>query len=67
MKESNVREVCSPVTVCGAIHAQFDNLIQLFRMGGKVPDTNYLFLGNYVDHGYDSVITMSLLLALKVS
>jgi diadenosine tetraphosphatase ApaH/serine/threonine PP2A family protein phosphatase len=41
-------------------------LQELFRIGGKPPDTNYLFMGDYVDRGYNSVETVSLLVALKV-
>lgn len=64
--ESNVKEVTCPVTVCGDIHGQFHDLIELFQIGGRVPDTNYLFMGDYVDRGYYSVETVSLLVALKV-
>ena len=45
MKESNVVHIQAPVTVVGDIHGQFFDMIEIFRIGGYCPDTNYLFLG----------------------
>ncbi|CAG8522700.1 11574_t:CDS:10 [Acaulospora colombiana] len=66
IEESNVQRVNVPVTVCGDIHGQFYDLKELFKVGGDCPETNYLFLGDFVDRGFFSVETFLLLLALKV-
>ncbi|ORX33488.1 Metallo-dependent phosphatase-like protein [Kockovaella imperatae] len=65
LEESNVHLVQSPVTVCGDIHGQFWDVLEIFRQGGEVPETNYIFMGDFVDRGYYSLETLSLLLALK--
>ena len=64
--EPNVQPISAPVTICGDIHGHFFDLIELFKIGGDSPHTNYLFLGNYIDNGYNSIECISLLLCLKV-
>lgn len=47
------------------------NILTLYlstlKVGGDVPETNYLFMGDFVDRGFYSVETFLLLLALKVN
>uniref|UniRef100_A0A452DUQ8 protein-serine/threonine phosphatase n=1 Tax=Capra hircus TaxID=9925 RepID=A0A452DUQ8_CAPHI len=46
------------------VNGQFHDLVELFRIGGKSPDTNYLFMGDYANRGYYLVETVTLLVAL---
>eukprot|EP01060_Flectonema_neradi_P037956 TRINITY_DN7817_c0_g1_i1.p1 TRINITY_DN7817_c0_g1~~TRINITY_DN7817_c0_g1_i1.p1 ORF type:complete len:308 (+),score=38.27 TRINITY_DN7817_c0_g1_i1:55-978(+) len=66
VEESNVQPVPAPVTIVGDIHGQFYDLREMFKVGGDIPVTNYVFMGDYVDRGFYSVETFLLLLALKV-
>eukprot|EP00887_Chlorella_sp_A99_P001652 scaffold8.g1652.t1 len=65
VEESNVQPVNSPVTVCGDIHGQFHDMLKLFETGGQVPTTNYIFMGDFVDRGYNSLEVFTLLMLLK--
>mmetsp|Transcript_8176 Transcript_8176/g.19347 ORF Transcript_8176/g.19347 Transcript_8176/m.19347 type:complete len:306 (+) Transcript_8176:213-1130(+) len=65
VEESNVQPVTAPVTVCGDIHGQFYDLLELFKVGEEVPSTSYVFMGDFVDRGYNSVETFTFLMLLK--
>eukprot|EP01117_Protostelium_nocturnum_P011927 TRINITY_DN4360_c0_g1_i4.p1 TRINITY_DN4360_c0_g1~~TRINITY_DN4360_c0_g1_i4.p1 ORF type:complete len:340 (+),score=82.84 TRINITY_DN4360_c0_g1_i4:93-1112(+) len=64
--EPNVVPLHSPLTVVGDIQGQFFDLLEIFKIAGDCPDTNYLFLGNMTNRGFYSVETVSLLLCLKL-
>lgn len=55
MKESNVVHISAPVTVVGDIHGQFFDMLEIFKIGGFCPDTNYLFLGMLATKAVDEL------------
>lgn len=66
VEEENVQKVQPPVTIAGDIHGQFFDLLELLKTGGPLPEVQYLFMGDFVDRGFNSVETFLLLLCLKV-
>ncbi|KAI0882175.1 Metallo-dependent phosphatase-like protein [Annulohypoxylon maeteangense] len=59
-------ELDAPVKIVGDVHGQYTDLIRMFEMCGFPPSANYLFLGDYVDRGKQSLETILLLLCYKL-
>lgn len=66
LAESSVIKISTPVVVAGDLHGNFYDLLRIFKEQGFPNNKNYLFLGDYVDRGYNSFDTFLLLLTYKI-
>ncbi|CAL8079765.1 unnamed protein product [Calicophoron daubneyi] len=64
--EDMLLHITAPIKVCGDTHGQFYDLLRLFGVCNYPPRSRFLFLGDYVDRGWQSVETICLLFAFKI-
>jgi hypothetical protein len=67
-KQHMLLDLDVPITICGDIHGQFDDLVKIFETCNYPPNTNYLFLGDYgiAKKVVFSSLTTSLLMHVNV-
>nr|CDS22966.1 protein phosphatase 1, catalytic subunit, beta isozyme [Echinococcus granulosus] len=66
LTQPGLLDLGGPIKVCGDIHGQYDDLLRLFELCGLPDKVNYLFLGDYVDRGRQSLETICLLFCYKL-
>lgn len=67
MSQPMLLQLAAPINICGDIHGQFNDMFRIFDFSGKpTEDNSFLFLGDYVDRGSQSLETICLLLAYKI-
>ncbi|KAL7080156.1 hypothetical protein ACQ4LE_000882 [Meloidogyne hapla] len=65
-QQSTLIETTGPIHVCGDLHGQYTDLLRIFHSCGPPHRTRYLFLGDFVDRGANSLEIICLLLACKI-
>jgi serine/threonine-protein phosphatase PP1 catalytic subunit len=63
--ESALLELKAPITVVGDTHGQLHDTFRIFE-SVKPSESAFLFLGDYIDRGWNSIENLCLLLAYKI-
>ncbi|OHT12871.1 Serine/threonine protein phosphatase PP1 isozyme 4 [Tritrichomonas foetus] len=65
-RDNILLDLNAPISVVGDVHGQFSDAMKFIEIGGNPATTKYLFLGDYVDRGFNSIETITALLCLKL-
>ena len=63
LSQSALLEIEAPIKICSDILGQYHDLLRLFEYGGFSPES--ILLGDHVDCGKQSLVTMTLQLTYK--
>lgn len=67
-QSNSIFQLEKKITVCGDIHGQFYDLVNVYKINGMPSEENpYLFNGDFVDRGSFSIEVILTLLAWKVA
>lgn len=65
-REPSLLYLDGDIIVVGDLHGNIDDLLRIFSKNGYPPNQKYLFLGDYVDRGANSIEVVLLLMCLKI-
>lgn len=67
VEEENLIKINSPINIVGDLHGQYFDFLKMINLFGEPSIINkYLFLGDYVDRGFNSIELFLSVIILKI-